>query len=108
LCLIYTETVRGTCNQLIFNPFDEVIDALLFTWEELFWKKKCKRSFFFFQTRALCLPGMGQPPEPLCQPFFVLGSFEIGSQELFGWDWLQTMILLISASGVARIVGVSH
>jgi hypothetical protein len=30
--------------------------------------------------------------------FFVIGFFEIGSHELFAWGWLQTMILLISAS----------
>jgi hypothetical protein len=31
-------------------------------------------------------------------PFCVMGYFEIGSHELFAWGWLQTMILLISAS----------
>jgi hypothetical protein len=41
-------------------------------------------------------------------PFIVMGFFEIGSRELFAWDWLQTVILLISASRVARITGVSH
>jgi hypothetical protein len=34
--------------------------------------------------------------------------FERGSCELFAWGWLQTMILLMSASQVARIIGVSH
>jgi hypothetical protein len=34
--------------------------------------------------------------------------FEIGSLELFAQGWLQTVILLISASWVARIIGVSH
>jgi hypothetical protein len=38
----------------------------------------------------------------------VLGIFEIGSHELFAWGWLRTTILLISASWVARITGVSH
>jgi hypothetical protein len=37
----------------------------------------------------------------------VMGYFEIGSHELFAWGWLQTMILLISASWVARITGMS-
>jgi hypothetical protein len=32
-----------------------------------------------------------------------IGFFEIGSGELFAWSWLQTVILLISASWVARI-----
>jgi hypothetical protein len=30
--------------------------------------------------------------------FFVMGFLEIGSQELFAGGWLQTLILLISAS----------
>jgi hypothetical protein len=34
---------------------------------------------------------------PLCYSF-VLGIFEIGSNELFVQGWLQTAILLISAS----------
>jgi hypothetical protein len=33
--------------------------------------------------------------------------FSIGSHKLFTWDWLRTAILLISASWVARITGVS-
>jgi hypothetical protein len=36
----------------------------------------------------------------------MLGIFEIGSQKLFAQGWLQTAIL-ISASQVARIIGVS-
>jgi hypothetical protein len=41
-------------------------------------------------------------------PFFVCdGFFEIGSCELFAWWWLQTVILVISASQVARITGMS-
>jgi hypothetical protein len=39
---------------------------------------------------------------------FVLGIFKIGSWELFAWGWLWTMILLIFASWVAGITGVSH
>jgi hypothetical protein len=34
--------------------------------------------------------------------------FEIGSCELFAPGWLQTIILLISASRVPKITGVSH
>jgi hypothetical protein len=45
--------------------------------------------------------------EPLCQPFFVLNIFEIRSCELSCPSWPQTVILLISASCVARITGVS-
>jgi hypothetical protein len=36
--------------------------------------------------------------EPLLQPFFVMGFFEIGSHELFAWGWLLTAILLWSLS----------
>jgi hypothetical protein len=41
-------------------------------------------------------------------PFSVMGFFEIGSCELFVWGWLWTGILLISATWVTRITGVSH
>jgi hypothetical protein len=37
-----------------------------------------------------------------------MGFLEIGSQELFAGGWLQTLILLISASWVARITNTSH
>jgi hypothetical protein len=46
--------------------------------------------------------------EPLHQPFSVMGFFRIGSHELFCLVWLQTMILLISATCVTRTTGVSH
>jgi uncharacterized protein (UPF0262 family) len=41
-------------------------------------------------------------------PFSWWVLFEIGSHKLFALGWLQTSILLISASWVARIVDVSH
>jgi hypothetical protein len=34
--------------------------------------------------------------EPLHQPFFALGIFEIGSCKLFAHNWLRIPILLIS------------
>jgi hypothetical protein len=37
-----------------------------------------------------------------------MGFYKIGFQELFAWDWLWTVILLISSSWVTRITGVSH
>jgi hypothetical protein len=40
-------------------------------------------------------------------PFFCNGFFEIGSHKLFAQGWLQTLILLISASWVAGITGMS-
>jgi hypothetical protein len=46
--------------------------------------------------------------EPLFQPFSVLDIFEIGSHGLFVWGWLWTAVLLIFASWVARITGMSH
>jgi hypothetical protein len=42
------------------------------------------------------------------RPFFGWVFFEIGTGELFCLAWLQTSILLISASRLARITGVSH
>jgi hypothetical protein len=49
-------------------------------------------------------------PIPWATPpaLFVLGIFEIGSHEFICPVWLRTAILLISASWVARITGVSH
>jgi hypothetical protein len=41
------------------------------------------------------------------QPCFVLGIFKIGSSKLFAWLALNR-ILLIPASSVARIIGMSH
>jgi hypothetical protein len=41
-------------------------------------------------------------------PIFVKGFFEIESCRTICPGWLQTGILLISASWVARITGVSH
>jgi hypothetical protein len=38
-------------------------------------------------------------------PFLYWVIFEIGSQEILAWEWLQIMILLISASWVTRITG---
>jgi hypothetical protein len=37
-----------------------------------------------------------------------MGFFEIGSFELFAWGWLGTMILLISAAKVARLIGMIY
>jgi hypothetical protein len=45
--------------------------------------------------------------EPLHQAFFVLGFFKIGLENYFV-GWLRTTTLLISASWVARITGVSY
>jgi hypothetical protein len=40
-------------------------------------------------------------------PFFVVSFFNIGSHELFAWDWLQIAIFW-SLPWVARITGASH
>jgi hypothetical protein len=48
------------------------------------------------------------PLEPLHQSCFVMGFFKIGSCQVFVQGWLRTVILLISASWIARITGVSH
>jgi hypothetical protein len=47
------------------------------------------------------------PLEPLCQLFFVVGIFEIGSCELCAPAGFEPLILLIVFS-VARITGVSE
>jgi hypothetical protein len=48
------------------------------------------------------------PLESLCQPFFCVGYFRYRDSWTICLGWHQTMILLISASWVARITGVSH
>jgi hypothetical protein len=66
------------------------------------------KSFFKFCTGVWT---QGLPLKPLHQPFFFCDGFffpEIGSWELFAPGWLWTVILLISVSCVARIIGVSH
>jgi hypothetical protein len=54
--------------------------------------------FSFFYTGTWAIPPVS----------FVIRFFEIGSPRLFAWGWLWTMILMISASWVARIIGVSY
>jgi hypothetical protein len=41
--------------------------------------------------------------EPLLQPFFLMGIFEIGSHELFAWAGFE-----LRSSSVARTTGISH
>jgi hypothetical protein len=63
---------------------------------------------FEFKASHTCQVGTLQP-EPLCQTFYVLGIFKIGSLKLFAWAGVEPpQILLISASQVARITGVSQ
>jgi hypothetical protein len=62
--------------------------------------------FFFFCSTGAWTQGLHL--EPLHQPYACKGFFMIGFLELFCLGWLWTMILLISASWVARITGVSH
>jgi hypothetical protein len=46
--------------------------------------------------------------EPLCQPFFVIFFLPDRVSWSICFGWFQTTVLLISASWVARIIGVSH
>jgi hypothetical protein len=57
--------------------------------------------YLMFWTQGLHL-------ESLHQHFLWWVFFEIGSHELFCLGWLWTAFLLISASWVARIAGISH
>jgi hypothetical protein len=61
--------------------------------------------FFFFSTEAWT---QGLYLEPLHQPCFCEGFFETGSCRTICPCWLWTLVLLISASWVTRITGVSH
>jgi hypothetical protein len=62
---------------------------------------------------CVCVCGTGAQTQglqlkPLHQPFFMKGFFKVESCKLFVQGWLQTKILLIFASWVARITGMSH
>jgi hypothetical protein len=61
--------------------------------------------FFFFSTRVWT---QGVHLEPLHQPYFCDGFFRDKVSCIIFWDWLQTTVLLIFASLVARITGMSH
>jgi hypothetical protein len=61
---------------------------------------------FYFCVQYWGLNGLH--PEPLYQPFFMMGFLEIGSQKLLCPGWLRILILLISASWVARIIDMHH
>jgi hypothetical protein len=69
-----------------------------------------------FELMATCLLGrLSYCLTHSASPFFVIFFFcrcfvfsEKGSQELFAQGWLWTLILLISASWEARIIGMSH
>jgi hypothetical protein len=68
----------------------------------------CFLGFFFCFLRYW---GLNSGPSPWAIPpaLFVIGFFfEIGFCELFALGWLRTSILLISASWVARVTGVSR
>jgi hypothetical protein len=66
------------------------------------------RIFFFFGCAGAWTQDLHL--EPLHYPYFCEGFFEIGSRncKLFPRGWLRTMILLVSASWVARITSMSH
>jgi hypothetical protein len=76
-------------------------------------------SFFFFccylgiELRASHLQSRHSTPwatpllEPLHQPFFVLGIFEIESHRLFAQGWPWTEIFLIPASWAAKVISKS-
>jgi hypothetical protein len=64
--------------------------------------KRCLFFFFFFGVTRQARYHLNHSVSPV----FVLGVFKIESCELFAWGWLPTMMLLISASWVARITGV--
>jgi hypothetical protein len=62
--------------------------------------------FFFFWCAGVWTQGLHL--EPLHQPFFCDGIFQDRVSWTICLDWFWTVILLISASCVARITGVSH
>jgi hypothetical protein len=65
----------------------------------------CSIFFFFGGTRVWT---QGLLLEPLHQPFFCDGFFGDRGLRTICLGWLRTLTLLISASRVARITGMSH
>jgi hypothetical protein len=78
------------------------------------WVMHCAAFFFFFGGTGVWTQGLIftrqalLPLEHSASHFWGMRFFEMGSWELFAWGWFQTKILLISASQVARITGMSH
>jgi hypothetical protein len=70
---------------------------LLFTITLSFFPK-CKKPFCLFVLVVLGFELRACTLSHSISPFFVLGFFKIGSQELFSQGSLQTMVLLITAS----------
>jgi hypothetical protein len=62
--------------------------------------------FFFFCSNGVLTQGLHL--EPLHQPFYVMSLLVIVSHDLFTWTGIESLILLISASLVDRITGMSH
>jgi hypothetical protein len=48
------------------------------------------------------------PPEAVLQPLFSNQCFEVETYEQFGWCWLWSTLLLISASWVPKITEMRH
>jgi hypothetical protein len=67
-----------------------------------------QETFFFFFSRYWGLNSGPSPWATTPAQFFVIGFFWDRVSQTVCPDWLQTEILLISASWVARITGVSH
>jgi hypothetical protein len=61
------------------------------------------RALYLLGLLSRCSTSWATPPALFC-----IGVFEIGFCKLFASGWLRTAILLISASWVARITGMSH
>jgi hypothetical protein len=98
------------------TPTFHIFNLLLLTWDLSQIHLACAKSW---DSKVWFEPYNGIIPPEVVAPFFgaplsvcvcvcVLGIFKIGSHKLFYPGWLRAMILLISASWVARITGVSH
>jgi hypothetical protein len=73
--------------------------------------KICVKIYIYTYIYILFLEGLGLNSGPHIARqmlFFVLAIFEIVSCDLFAWGCFWMEILLISASWIARITGVSH
>jgi hypothetical protein len=61
-----------------------------------------------FELKVLCLQSRHSPTRAIPPAHFALVILEMVALKLFVWAGPQTVILLISASQVAKIIGVTH
>jgi lysylphosphatidylglycerol synthetase-like protein (DUF2156 family) len=107
LCTVLGLRVNADCTLFQSFNWNSICNVA-----ELLLRSRMKHFYLFvyllvvlgLELRAFTLSHSTSSPPPFLWWIF----FKIGSHEIFARGWLGTLILLISASRVARITGVSH